>query len=360
MGNICLLMTLMTFGSTRAQAEALFSYITTPRLQMYWWITGVDDSGYVWLLDSWKGVEYATRIAPNGRKVLNNVKLPDAGCLGKRIVTDRWCNAYYMYLQGEDGMFPKTNSYVARISPSGEVQDYAPWPPRQDYLEIYLDILPGDTLLVIGRDESTPYGNRIAKALISPDGITPVFDALYLKSSALSYLQFKPGYDASVTQWEAGYGLRVSLDPHTNASTLRIFNLRLSKEEKYTADEGTDYLWRDYVWRTYPDIWIGAMTFAGYSENGYCLYIPDPVDSSRTHVIRIGEDGIPIDPLTLTGGGTLSVRPYRRVPEGSPRYVDLKVWKKTAYTLEPDSALVVFWGCDDDGNLYAYRKVKRY
>ena len=54
-----------------------------------------------------------------------------------------------------------------------------------------------------------------------------------------------------------------------------------------------EYEWRNYIWRTYKDVWIGEMTYAEHKDGGYCICAPDPEDHTMTHIIRIDE--YPID-----------------------------------------------------------------
>lgn len=352
--NLAFVLPLVLFASPAKQAEALFSYVTTPRITLYEWRTMMDNTDYVWLVGEFpKGEVYCTRIAPNGKKVLDLIPFPGTYALGNNPITDRWSNLYIVYS-------PEYPIKLIRVSAKGEIQNYVLTDKGEGAtFEAYLEILPGDTLLL-----TQGYHNYcVVKCLVTREGLIPLSEAGYGSSVALSALQNRDDYYLFIPDWEESRGLSTFIWPESAMAVLNLARLKLNPEESWKYEKLGRFPWRDYIWRSYPDVWIGRMTYARHRDGGYVLCIPDPIDSSSTHLLRLDDNGLLLDPSSLSEGGTYLPRSFTRLPESAKPYVELKVWQKLkdgCPTFEPDSALVVFWGCDDDGNLYAYKKVKKF
>lgn len=350
---------LVVIGSPDKQAEALFAFVTKPEMKMLEWRIGMDDSGYVWLIHHWESGVYASRIAPNGKRVLDRIPLPKRSNLGMDVITDRWCNAYYIYSnKGKDEREPIS---LARVTTAGQVDDYHGWPPEQVYSGAYIEIIPGDTLLATGGDFSSG-GYRIAKAVISPEGVFPFSESLNLQGNALRLLSSYSYVSCQISDWKKGEGFDFTIVSEGGGPTnyLRVIRMKLSEQEGYGIENDMPkYPWRDYIWRSYPDAWIEYLGCIQYKDGGYLVLIPDPADSSTTYGIRVDTNGVPVNPSDLSGGGTFSTRSFKRLPDDAKPHVNLNIWKQRN-SWAPDSALVRFWGCDENGNLYYYEKVKKF
>jgi hypothetical protein len=384
---ISVLLTLTSFGKASAQAETLLGFVAETQPQMYSRRPQVtlDADGLLWVLADWGGDAYATRINPNGKldidKLLvhsTNKDLPDF-TMGSTNACDRWGNLYCGVATVR--RLPGTSANVIssihlyRVTPDGDVKDYCPWPKIRQYKH-HIEVLPGDTLVLVGTDyESSQLSAwevdlRIAKALIDENGITPVYDKKYSygnyphKILRLPYDYWRNYYD-----WNRGYGflpeIRVPYDSEGNESacnllTIYRFDLRGS-EHSITQDSLGTYAWRDYVWRTYKDAWIGWISFTKHKDGGYVLCIPDPKDRSITHLLRLDRNGEPVDSDNLESGGEKTPAKFDRRPTTINPLVDFKVWTSPAPGVNVrDSAHVLFWGCDEEGNLYAHRQFRSY
>ena len=225
-------------------------------------------------------------------------------------------------------------------------------------------MFPGDTLLIVSNVDGNPGDYRVTKTLLNEEGLASVceqgiFSRKDYKGLALGAVLNANWDRPYILDWEGGIGLGGNYYLG-QIDELNLCRFKLNREENYRGEMVGRYRWRNYIWRTYPDVWIGWMTFTKYDGGGYCLSIPDPIDSSSTHILRFDKDGVPLEPSSLAEGGTRSARSFDRLPEGVKPYVDMKIWGIKGHSLVPDSGLVVFWGCDEGGNLYTYRKVNKY
>jgi hypothetical protein len=355
MVRMMLLLFLITAYNPEKQADAILSYVTVPKITMYGWRMTIDGEGYVWLIGDWD-ILHAVRINPNGKIVLDKIPLPKAYNLGWYVRTDRWNNAYYVYSKKEK--YDNESISLARVSTDGLVHDYSPWPIDQAYDGNFIEITSNDTLIAVSRDFHSR-DNRIAKAIINPEGITPTDQNVCSECEFLDFLRSANKYGVPMIDWGEGFGFYVGVIRDGARNKIHVFKLNLKPEDGYPAEKIGEFYWREYVWKTYNDTWIAEATYASHKDGGYSLCLPDPKNSSSVYVLRLGEDGIPIEPSNLNGGGERSVRSFNRLPKESKPYVDMKIWFKD-YTLTPDSAMVVFWGCDEKGNLYTYRKIKKF
>lgn len=349
-----IIFTLVILGTPEAQADAWLTLVTDPAIRLYDPRAAFDATGHLWLIHpAAKGDNYVFRIAPNGKWALDKVPIPPIFRVGQDVVCDRWGNAYFDY-------FPRRERHpsIMRVTPEGKITDYAPWPTDMKH-SLAKYIMPGDTLFVVGNDWYSR-DNRTVKALLTRDEMIPLTENIHAKneSKALDYLKLGSLYDEVILEWPEGWGIKtIIVSGETKDLHVRRINL---KPDDYTAEEIGVYPWRSYIWRSYTDAWISRMTLARHKDSGYTLCIPDPDDSTTTHLLRLDKDGVPIEPDELRGGGIRSTRDFSRLPEEAERYVDLRIRRRESYLTGPDTAVVKFWGCDDEGNLYYYRKVKRF
>ncbi|MBD3365665.1 hypothetical protein GF359_10675 [candidate division WOR-3 bacterium] len=137
------------------------------------------------------------------------------------------------------------------------------------------------------------------------------------------------------------------------------FDLR-SQQNGIPGEELGSYNWRDYIWRSYEDAWIGRITFAKYAEGGYLLCMPDPSDPSITHILRLDYMGEPVEPSTLEDGVIKNVKKFDKLPSSAKPHVAFDITNKPTYKgIVRNSAQILFWGRDEEGNLHAYRVVRK-
>lgn len=369
MNCLSILLILFVSFNPEAQAEVLLSYsphsFTSDKQAV-----AFDNEGNLWLGFQYQGDIIVSRIDQKGNPVLDKVLVRkwDRNSptdwdihLSNTVACDRWNNAYLMVSTagGKD-------LHLVRITPQGQIADYFPWPKIDWENHLYLSILPSDTLLVIGDDvESDPYGRRpmrVAKAYLDSTGLTPISETDYdgREETVFSWFRRTRDFKAILVKWEQNKALvghiypekteRPGLDP----DILAISHLGLAPP--YNHYEIYEYRWRDYVWRSYPDSWIGEMTFAPHKDGGYTLFFPDPLDRSTTYMLRLNEDGELLDPDDLRNGGERSVKAFGRLPSGVEPHAYFYLYERG----DLDSARVSFWGCDDEGNLYNYSKLRKY
>lgn len=386
-------MILFLSSNPEARANTLFDLAATAEPRMFSRVPRLtfDESSNLWMVSEWGTVSpmvcpriYATKIKTNGRVDLERVLAydPDNSSVGSSYrywpVCDRWGNLYFglFTITPIEGTSAKSRStlHLIRISPEGIVKDYHPW-PRMVAEGYSISTLSGDTLIFLGEDaqaEWTPNGRplRISKVIVDSSGITPVYEKTYdLSKYPRKLIELEGYYEKKILDWNRDTGLYAYIrvessvtGPPAQPDKLHLykFDMRAS-DNAITQDSLGVFNWRDYVWRTYEDTWIGWMTFAHHKDGGYLLCIPDPKDRSITHVLRLDSKGEPIDPATLEGGGTKFSLDFDRRPSSAEPLVDFHIWNKPAYKeIIRDSAHVLFWGCDNEGNLYAYRKVKKF
>lgn len=360
---------MILFGSfnPEAQAEVLLSY-APHSFKSDKQAVAFDNEGNLWLGFQYQGDIIVSRIDPKGNPVLDKVLVRkwDKNSptdwdihLSNTVVCDRWNNAYLMVSTAG----PK-DLHLVRITPQGQIEDFFPWPKIDWENSLYLNILPSDTLLVIGAnvESKEAYGRRpvrLAKAHLAPDGLIPVSETDHDPLSTLYPFMHASDFQVILADWEQTKALRAGIYPEpkrygTGPDTLIITRLGLAPPcNQY---ERHKHHWRDYVWRSYPDSWIGEMTFAPYKDGGYTLFFPDPLDRSTTYMLKLNEDGELLDPDDLKNGGECSVKAFGRLPSGVEPHAYFYLYRRG----DLDSARVSFWGCDDEGNLYNYSKLRKY
>ena len=177
-----------------AQANILLKFPTELQLELYDLGPDLtfDPEGNLWAVADWEGDVYVSLIKPNGLLELDKVPVHQTNdeyshyLPGIGLVSDRWGNVYFglstcRRIEGSSN-YEISSFHLFRVSPQGEVQDFFSWPMLETYGS-YLEILPSDTLLLLGRDYGTcrnqRWGGRIVKALLDSTGITPVYDRTY-------------------------------------------------------------------------------------------------------------------------------------------------------------------------------------
>ncbi len=383
-----------------AQAEVLLNYARKTDTPLYKATVVLDNSGHLWLVGYWGGSLqstglHITRISPKGKNVLDDILLyryhnillhshavcdsrnnlyitfatpgrwkepsdTSIGDTGLKIYSGRSNEVVYVV----DGNY-NPRVHLMRITPEGDFEDFHPW-PGLGYYEHYLGLLQGDTLILAGSEDlGKPV--RIVKATLTSEGITPVYDTPHTLANSIYKNQILGDYFQAIVNWYQGMGIEAAIlhdrtdNPQYGPDNLHISRLKGGPEEKSKPLKANVYPWRDYVWRSYPNSWIGWLTFSDYKDGGYLLYIPDPLDRSTTYALRLDEEGTPIDPSTLKGKGKCSARSFNRLPESAKSQADFRWWKDNNSRRDyPDSARVSFWGCDEKGNLYNYTQLRKY
>lgn len=369
------ILALSFFGRAEVQADALFNLIPS------FYDKGsvqFDNEGSLWAVHAGKDALLLSKIDPRGRLTLDKLEVRKKGLEPiadgmlwvppYSIVFDRWNNAWFNYfagLQFDRSLLPPDyqRTHLVRVTPKGMIQDYHPWPGIEPD-ETYLGIMPGDTLLVVGRTQKREI--RVAKGVIDDKGLTTVPETDREKNSPTFEVLIGYGDDLDVATpyWEKGYGLRAGFGKPEGK--WKLFLSYFSLEPPYTEIEGKECNnWRDYIWRSYTDAWIGKVSISPYKDSGYVLCIPDPLDSATTHLLRINEDGTLIPPSELKDGGSRSARSFDRLPKSAEQKVKLELYVKHHKSGERETvyygkAIARFWGVDLDGNLYYFSKSRNY
>lgn len=367
---IASLLSLGTFCTPAAQAEVLLSY-ASHSYQSGKQPVAFDNTGNLWVAFTFEGDIIVSRIDPKGNPILDKVLIRKYDkqsptdwslLISNDMICDRWNNAYFTFSTvGGKAL------HLTRITPEGYIQDYFPWPKIDWEVDLYMETLASDTLLLIGAnvESSRQYGKRpvrVAKALLDSEGLTPLSEADFDRFEKPSFSSFLSNKDleAPLFTWKHGYALKAGIYPRAESpagpANIVIHPIDLIEGSSFIED--TRFLpWRDYVWRSYPDSWIGKMTFAPYKDGGYTLFFPDPLDRSTTYMLRLNEDGELLDPADLKNGGERSVKAFGRLPSGVEPHAYFYLYRKGGLL---DSARVSFWGCDDEGNLYNYTQLRKY
>lgn len=245
---------------------------------------------------------------------------------------------------------------IMRVLTSGEVKDYTDtWPVTKMNGDAYIEIIPGDTLVITGSNQSVQ-SKVIVKALVTSEGLTPIDELTYpITCCALGLLSITQGMYNVYVNWEQGFGLFASTK---GDGTFKLASMHLTPEANYECTELGSYSLKDYTWRTYTDMWLPKSTVEKYKDEGFTVFLSDPIDSTTTHVVRLDEKGFPIDPSTLNAGGKRTTLPFAALPNTCKPYVEMLTWGNQ-FGLYPDSGRVQFWGVDHEGNLYLYKKTKK-
>lgn len=383
-------MVILAGWNPEAQAETLLDLLThqfpaQPEIYSQRPEVILDDSDNLWLLANVKiSSEYRsqpclTKISPDGRVVLENININPTdpnddkirGFPYSHLACDRYDNLFvglvYIRKPGASSLITPSLVHLIRVSPNGNIHDFFPW-PRFDELDNFHIGFRSDTMTVIGftyeyseyTGESPSF--RITSALVDSASVTPLGEKVYLRDN-IPFEMLQRDKDLTRYYFDLPRGLGFKANIYYKDSTILKmyrFDFRIS-EESIVIDTIDDITWRDYVWRSYPNSWLGWITFCDYSSGGYLLYMPDPENRSTTHVLRLDQMGEPLDPSTLEDGGAQSSRVFNRLPSQIEPNVYFRFWEIPSYRGGVrDSAQVLFWGCDTEGNLYTYRRVRHY
>ncbi len=357
--------------SSKDQANKLLTHVSldvkaaTP---LFSETTTINDSGFVWFFINWGRNLYISRISPRGEILLNklliaqiNEEYPELWLNGP-MACDRWGNVYC-------GYFPRTRDnhtcplHLIRVTPGGQVKDYYPWPDIRVYN--YMEVLPGDTLLVAGF--SSDFSKiKVYKGLLDEEGIIPVFEKDFKSGySSLNEVVYSKAMPQSNTMldWGRNWGLYIISDSDYNtpvlSETFRIQRLNLNLDTDHSYEDLGLYDWNKYTWRIFHKTWIGNVTITPYKNGGYVLCLVEPMDASTTYMIRLDSTGVPIDPKTLSDGGIRKPIAFDKLPASAKPYVGFGWWESHLERTKRDSAHVTFWGVDSEGNIYNYRKLQK-
>jgi hypothetical protein len=363
----CLSLLLILFGSfnPEAQADALLNHAIETELSASGLLSAIDDSGYVWLVGRFDRKLCVSRIDPEGNLAFDRVPIPTGDfSTGEQLIFDRWDNAYFIFNNDVGGNPGLVN--LVRITPEGQAEDRYPWRVKQLPHPYYMVILPGDTLVTYAQAYSgpgeisvRPWTFQIGKVHLTVDGYGATQQTFHKMGEFPIIIGVYFDDTQSIPEWNEGW----SIVAYLRSASLSLYRQHLTAESNYSVDTIGTYAWRDYVWRTYSDTYIKRLTFTKHKDGGYILCLFNPEDRSTTHVLRLDEDGVPIDPSELKSGGSRSAKAFKNLPPSSDPYVDLQEWyhfNPNTRRVVDDSVHVIFWGCDDEGNLYAYRKVKKF
>jgi len=366
MNCLSLLLILFVSFNPEAQADALLNYFTRePRFYSDGSLTAIDNSGYLWLVGNWDYDLCVSRIDPEGNLAFNRVPIP-AGrfSIGEQLIFDRWDNAYFIFNNDVGGNPGLVN--LVRITPEGQVGNDYPWRVEQLPFPHYMAILPGDTLVTYAQAYPGPGGSivrigtyQIGKVHLTVDGYGAAQQTLHKLEEFPIIIGVYFDDTQSIPEWNEGW----SIVAYLRSASLSLYRQHLTAESNYSVDTIGTFSWRDYVWRTYSDTYIKRLTFARHKEGGYILCLFDPANPSITHVLRLNEDGVPVEPSELKSGGKRSAKALKNLPPYVEPYVNIQKYQHPDPKIRKivdDSVHVIFWGCDDEGNLYAYRKVKRF
>jgi len=357
--NFITLFIVLGTGSLEKQADALLSYIVEDSLSRHETRVGVDNKGNIWLVDNYQGKVQVTRITRSGKPKPEKVAVFEASKtqLGNQLVFDDF-NTLAFTLAGGSSIGELTPLYLFQITKKGIIRSYDYW-PFVPFKRNYLERLPADTLLIVGGQVKGEV--VVSKGVFTKDTILPAQDTTYLMED-LSMLNVgsQRDYYRSIIDWNKGWGLRADIQWYsshmeTGPENVSLAALNLGSDGDYTIEHLGIYSWRNFIWRTYEDAWMRYLTFSKYRDGGYIMAISDPKDRSNTHLVRLDDEGIPIDPATLEDGGSFSSLPFKRLPSNTQPHADISMWGRIAEV--PDSAHLILWGLDKKGNLYSFRKV---
>lgn len=358
------ILALSFFGRAESQADALLDLVP-----YIWDINSIafDYSGSLWAVNDGKDALLLSRIDQRGRPLLDKIEVRKKGLEPMvdgmlwvqpySMTFDRWNNAWFIYFTGIQHDYHPPDfqpSHLARVTPKGEVQYYHPWPGIEPD-GAYVGIMPGDTLIVVGKAKDGSI--RFGKGLLNETGMKPILEGLDTRNLASLMRRGNEDFYDKIPYWGKEHGLIAVIDYTDGSKVLYLSSFSSS------SFKGYEYNWRDYIWRSYTDAWTGKVSISPYKDSGYVLCIPDPLDSATTHLLRINEDGTLIPPSELKDGGSFSARSFDRLPKSAEQKVKLELHIKKHGTVPPkyyDAAAVRFWGVDLDGNLYYFSKSRNY
>lgn len=349
-------------GGAEEQADVLLDYPAQVEHPLLIEEIGFDHSGNLWMVGKWHRVAadcQAIIIDGKGNKVEYPSDSTNHGFwFASDLLFDRWNNVYFAMFDGASDI------HLFRVTPDGTWQDYYPWPNMRCYGSMFMGVLGADTMMLLSYDSDDPLLCRAVKVALNNSGITPICEETkFFKEMPFHIAEFT-SYCRTVLQPERNSGIWASIRYPGKTyydDTLYIVDVDLTfqTEDAYNTQR-REYIWRNYVWRTY-DIFVGHITISQFGDDGFALFIPDQIDESSTYVLRLDNFGEPINPSELDGGGQRSPRAFDRLKPEFKRYADCKWWSTfTDQGLIRDSARVIFWGCDDEGNLYSFEKTRIY
>lgn len=314
-----------------------------------------DSSGSLWIAAIKKDGIHVTRVDRMGSVVLEKLireydPIQDQilGFFNTTMVCDRWNNAYFMY-----GSIRECSEHLVRVTPHGNVEDYSPWPGIYSLNGDYIGIIPSDTLILVGRKYLPDVSLwkrqiRVARAVLGPEGLTTLSTTDYdPKSLYAGLLRCNPG----MINWKEGWGYGAGVED----SKLSLAHFGITNPNVKLSFQELPF--NDYIWRTYDDTRLPAEGLTAYKDSGYILWVPDPATRSSVHAVRIDSEGNPVLSSQLRDGGSKSSRNFKNLPSDAEPHASFRVYQHGSGL---DSAQVIFWGADSDGNMYNYYDVKRY
>jgi len=359
---LSIFLALTSAGSTARQAKALLSLVKPDSLFYHETRLGLDYSGKLWLVDNYKGKIHVSRIQQGGKIKPEKVSVFEVSVaqIGTQLIFDD-LNSLYFTVAGGEGVNEKTPLELFQVTGSGKVLTNIYW-PMIPFKRNYLERLEGDTLLIIG---GAVFGEVfVSKGILGPDSIIPAFDTSYImEEMSMLNIGTQTDYSRTIHDWRKGWGLRADIQwyqthPEVGPDKLILTKLNLGKDGDFSVQTLGIYPWRDYVWRTYPGAWMRHLTITPYETGGFVVAVSDPKDHSIGYLIRLDTEGYPVTPNTLEGSGTFSALAFDKLPSSATRNVALSMWGRIEQG--PDSAQVVYWGLDNTGNLYSYRRLQVY
>ncbi|NLI97832.1 hypothetical protein GX441_04130 [bacterium] len=368
---ISFLLTVTVIGNAKSQAEVLLSCLTQTDPMLYSSLEDFDASGNLWFISKVGKNLYATKISPKGELIFSKILLftspknQRVNIGTSRITFDRWENAYFLFSSDESDNSSEDLHFI-RVSSNGVFNDYYPW-PRLANASSYKTVLPGDTLMLIGSEMLTSstkieeFRWVMHKALLDQTGLTPISQETYDYRLYPYHIMWTGRYGAVFTDWIRRFGLnaRIKVNPHESndrSGEIDLIKLDLNIPHQNTSEPLIDtFSWRKYIWRTYQNACIGYMTFAPFKNEGYVLYIPDPDDSTLSHAILFDTNFVLLEPSELKGGGSRYPKNFDLLPTDAERHSSFR-WRRDCYG-NLIEAQVLFWGSDNYGNLYTFKKM---
>ncbi len=349
---------MILFGSfnPEAQADALLNHAIETELSASGLLSAIDDSGYVWLVGRFDRKLCVSRIDPEGNLAFDRVPIPAGDfSTGEQLIFDRWGNAYFIFNNDVGGNPGLVN--LVRITPEGQAEDRYPWRVKQLPYPYYMVILPGDTLVTYAQAYSgpgeisvRPWTFQIGKVHLTVDGYGAAQQTLH-KMEEFPHHLYWTAYSRPFIEWGSGWAIQAHITtPYTLDYQLKLYRQHLTTESEYAVDTLGSYDCQDIIWREYSDAYVPGLLFSRYKKGGYLLFYSIHNDPSAAYTIRLDQDCRPI--RSIKPRRKKSARPFDELPLGSAAYVNIEIKNKVAQ--------IFFWGCDDEGNLYAYRKVKKF
>lgn len=366
-----LLLTLLTLNP-KAQADAILDVVGQMDMVPDVYHIALDSADHLWFVEQTRGSLYAWRFDTKGKSVIDNLqvgqKKENVTCLrmDSELLCDRFNTCWFVYSGLTDADSVET-IYLARLTPDGMLGSHSPWEKTQRYHH-YLD-LADDTLIVMRTNilersfYDYVYFTRIA---LTEDNYHYAFDTSYTRNDLalvnIVNTSRSKDFSQAYLDWAGGRGLRAEIywyREHPDRGPLRVHisGLHLTPAENFLIEGPQTYAWLDYEWRTYKKAWMRHITFSPHEDGGYILCLPDLDDRSITHMLRLDFAGVPVDPDSLAGGGRARAKPFKKLPHRSQAYADVVIYQTDG---KLDSARVLYWGVDEGGSIYSFRRVREY